>query len=293
MRVYPVLLTLVGLLPIETQSLADTLIPIERTVHSVLDRWPADQTMIHELHRNDRESFAIAKNLDQRLRSFRRNGDCGRCWLQRAHCICDQMPSLESNNQEEETTPLLEGLVRRMFVLTHHKEICLLVDTAKLIAASLPCTSSLVVGGIGPQFQVCMDEMLQCIQHEPSACIVLYPSEDAQTYTEIINGAGGRSRAVPKNGWNVIVLDGTWEQARKMYHRYHRASNVGDNGALLHVKLSDASLASILRAEGNDVNTSSHGMQLRRHSEQWRQISTLTATRLLLTEMAPGRSCTV
>ena len=179
-----------------------------------------------------------------------------------------------------------------MFVLTHHKEICLVLDTAKLIAASLPDTTRLVVGGIGPNFQDSMDEMLQCIQNDPSSCIVLFPSEDAKTYAEITNNnVDGRREVVPSKGWNVIVIDGTWEQARKMYQRYLNTSIYEGNKGLLHVKLSDASLAAILPAKESIEDSSSpqYGMQLRRHPEEWRQISTLTATRLLLTEMAPER----
>eukprot|EP00977_Amphora_coffeiformis_P011096 scaffold2655_cov179-Amphora_coffeaeformis.AAC.29 len=261
--------------------------------------------MIHELHKDDRESFAVAKNLDVRLRSFRRNGDCGRCWLQKAHCICDEIPSLEHPevkidiDQDPVTSSLLGGLVRRMFVLTHHKEICLVVDTAKLIVASLPDTCRLVVAGISPNFQDSMDEMLQCIRNDPSSCIVLFPSEDAKTYAEITNNNNsdiGENQVVPSQGWDVIVIDGTWEQARKMYQRYLKAGRKDGGKGLLHVKLSDASLAAILTTAtkgsiNNNDNSSSQytGMQLRRHPEEWRQISTLTATRLLLTEMVPEK----
>ena len=96
MRLCIVFITSLALLPIGTHChVTDSLIPIERTVRSVLSHWPIEQTMIRELQKDDRESFAVAKNLDTRIRSFRRNGDCGRCWLQKAHCICDNIPPLE------------------------------------------------------------------------------------------------------------------------------------------------------------------------------------------------------
>jgi len=297
--------TILTFLPKVVQCHAtESLIPIERTVRSVLNHWPVEQTTIRELQNDDRECFAIAKNLDARLRSFRRNGDCGRCWLQRAHCVCDEIISLEhvdaktDTEQDSAARPLLRGAIRRIFVLTHHKEICLVVDTAKLIAASLPDTCRIVVGGIGPNFQDSMAEMMHCIQNHPSSCIVLFPSEDAKTYAEIANNNnsadGEETDIVPKEGWNVIVIDGTWEQARKMYQRYLASEHDKTGKGLLHVKLSDASLATIL-TPGNDGSVRDNsswfpaGMQLRRHPEEWRQISTLAATRLLLADIVPGK----
>lgn len=271
---------------------ANSLIAIERAVSAVDSHWP-HSTRVHQLDERDRESFALAKRLHQRLTAFRRNGDCGRCWLQQAHCICDQCPPLE--DAENEPSPLAAASIGRVFVLTHHKEICLVVDTAKLIAASLPVSCRIVVGGIGPQFQESMREMLHCIQSEPLSCLVLFPSDEARTYNEILRDVASGDAVVPNGGWNVIVLDGTWEQARKLYHRYLLTTD-GDTNQnkppLQHVKLSDASLASILvpTSDNKNNNDLSHSMQLRRHPEEWRQISTLAATRLLFTEMAPEKA---
>ena len=70
----------------------------------------------------ERESVAIARRLRKRFDSFSRNGDCRRCWLQRAHCVCDACPPLEE----------LPAPLRHVYVFMHHKEVLLAVDTAKM-----------------------------------------------------------------------------------------------------------------------------------------------------------------
>ena len=294
------LLVLVGLCSlIGTECLAwESLTPIERTVRAVLNKWPLDRTKVHQLKTTERESFAIAKRLNERLCAFRRNGDCGRCWLQQAHCICNECPPLENVRIGADSGTITSSRpvqtvasINRIFVLMHHKEICLAVDTAKLIAAALPISTRIVVGGIGNECQESMREMQNCIRDEPASCIVLFPSEDARTYKEIMQNIETGHVDALTDGWNVIVVDGTWEQARKLYNRY-LSPNASTSRRLIHVKLSDSSLASILPTPDlceRQSPSPTTSMQLRRHPEEWRQISTLTATRLLLNEMEPAK----
>ena len=277
--------------------LEDSLTPIEDTVRTVLTKWPIEQTNVRQLATSDRESFAVAKKLNERLCAFRRNGDCGRCWLQQAHCICQACQPLELVNTsgiiEESPDPLATTPVNRIFVLMHHKEICLAVDTAKLIVASLPVSARIVVGGISEDFQESMKAMRNCITKDPSSCMVLFPSDQAKTYSEITQSINEGNTVAPKAGWNVIVVDGTWEQARKLYNRY-LSMDANPGRPFIHVKLSDSSLASILpspnTASENLTRPHSSSMQLRRHPQVWRQISTLAATRLLLNEMDPAKA---
>ena len=78
---------------------------------------------------------------------------------------------------------------------------------------------------------------------------------------------------------------GTSQEALNRY----LSTDANPDRPLIHVKLSDSSLASILpsrnAASDNLTGPDSSSMQLRRHPEEWRQISTLAATRLLLNEM--------
>ena len=91
--------------------------------------------------------------------------------------------------------------------------------------------------------------------------------------------------AAKNNGkFDIVVIDGTWSQARKIYSRYIPLEK--DGGPQI-VCLSQVSL-DILGAHGdvhcvpNGEQKLSSGRQLRRHPIKWREISTLEATRLLL-----------
>ena len=181
--------------------------------------------------------------------------------------------------------------------------------------AAFPKTTRLVVSGIGREYQSTMDEMLHAISDATMSrnrCLILFPSDDALTFDEIMDdlrtkeknmhkeeGDSVDSRAImhdKKNndiakGWDVVVIDGTWSQARKMHAKYLQEST---GGCLYRVQLSEEAVQALDRVHGDDCDgsngnaTSSNvkkGHQLRRHPIKWREISTLEATRLLLNDM--------
>ncbi len=218
-----------------------------------------------------REAVGIARHLDTRLQAFRRNNDCPRCWMQRAHCICSQCPPVP-----------IPAPIRRIFLIVHHKEIALKVDTAKLILAAFPQECRLVVGGIGPEYQDSMQEMLSAIEQAPHRCLLLFPDETATTYEDLLEELrlDCSTKEDEDIGWDLIVLDGTWAQARKFSQRYF------PEGGPRRVQLS---VEAVERLDQN-VGESVDGHQLRRHSIAWRQIGTFEATRLFLrdVDMAHG-----
>lgn len=261
---------------------------------------------------HDREAIGVALNVKRRLRGLANSGDCRRCWLQKRHCVCEQCVPLESN--ENGGIPN----VNRLFLLTHHKEIGLAVDTAKLIMAAFPTTTRLVVSGIGRDFQPSMGEMLDAVSNAAkssplssgvsdtsgSKCLILFPTDDAKTFAEINDdlskkrgststSTGEKTSTVnnvedTEKGWDVVVLDGTWSQARKIHSKYFEESR----GCLYRVQLSndavkalDGSSKSTLDVIDDGGNIGGKGHQLRRHPIKWREISTLEATRLLLNDM--------
>lgn len=280
----------------------------------------------------DRETIGVASNLQRRLRGLATNGDCRRCWLQQRHCVCGYCVPLEDAAGEgrdsdggRDETGLIN--VNRLFLLTHHKEICLALDTAKLILTAFPATTRLVVSGIGREFQPSMGEMLDAVSeaaaHESGAssdgdagvlkrgkCLILFPTEDAKTFDEVREDlmvkrddaartaeeqTAARQEETDSDleqGWDVIVLDGTWSQARKMHAKYF-----GDSGGRLYrVQLSADAVQALDRPaphggpldEGHaspGAGLVARGHQLRRHPIKWREISTLEATRLLLNDM--------
>ena len=84
-------------------------------------------------------------------------------------------------------------------------------------------------------------------------------------------------------GWDIIVVDGTWAQARKLFSRY--LPDEGEGGPR-RVQLSDQALERL--QSSTEYGSRNPGYQLRRHSVAWRQIGTFEATRLFLRDLFTG-----
>lgn len=239
-----------------------------------------DNRNILDLPAADREAVAVASRLSKRLTSLARNNDCPNCWMQRAHCICNKIHSIEH---------LLPSNINRVFLMTHHKEIGLVVDTAKLLLMSMPTKARLVINGIPAEFQDSMQEFKDAIACKDEnglkkECIVLFPSDDAKTFSDLVSfDDEGNKKHDLNTIYDIIIMDGTWQQARKIYQKYIPPIQ---KGGPRRVCLSQEALH-ILGATTSSkaVEENGTGRQLRRHPIQWKEVSTLEATRLLLKDM--------
>lgn len=156
--------------------------------------------------------------------------------------------------------------------------------------SSFPSTSRLVVSGIPSEFQPVMGEMLDIVNKAVVSspadalkgggekCLILFPTEDARTFEEIIRDVGSYTSAAAslsadtdhttiEQGWNVIVLDGTWSQARKIHAKYFPTRN---SGMLFRVQLSSDAVNKLgwsgeEGAKGALDTGVVKGLQLRRH----------------------------
>lgn len=126
----------------------------------------------------------------------------------------------------------------------------------------LTCESSFV--------QPAMGEMLDAVSNAATnngKCLILFPAEDAITFNEIKMDVVAK-RDVPVDpqyadddeGWDVVVIDGTWSQARKIHSKYFPEDS---GGCLYRVQLSQDAVYA-LDADANSQNTVK-GHQLRRH----------------------------
>ena len=274
-----------------------------------LDRLPSPQ---------ERECWSIAHHLHERLTSMRQHGTCRRCWLQYPDgCICSEL-SLMSLSSMSSSLP---EQVNRIFVLTHHKEIGMFVDTAKLIAMAFPQQTRLVVAGIPAYYQASMKELQQDTLLKSSTLILFPDVQRTKTWSEW-NALDRQERTNCYSNshhekMDLVLLDGTWEQARRMYQRYCLRLSNDDDGAsgeipARRVRLSNESLASLMVEGGgkeDDASQNNHnnhsrssssftttttttttnllrvGQQLRRHPEPARQIATVHALQLLLQDI--------
>ena len=255
-----------------------------------------------------RESLGVTKRLEMKLNNLAKNNDCPRCWMQRKHCICSQCPTIVSTTNTNNTKlPNIQNL----FVMVHHKEIGLVVDTAKILYMAFPNTKChIIINGIEPQYQKSMSllqERFQSSIHKYNktkkhhSCFVLFPSSDAVPFSQLmqqheINLLESQQNPPSKletqiqndintihhetdktnifeddNRWDVVVIDGTWAQANKIHSKIPTE--------IPRVCLSDEAVELL----------GTTGYQLRRHVIPWRQISTLEATRLLFRDMHPSQ----
>jgi len=287
--------------PAPSSGPSSVLDQVETTLSHVFSNGITPDTNVLDLPPDQREAVGVAINIRQRLDALDRSGDCRTCWLQKKHCVCSQCPPCEVDvSTEQSTLPR----INRLFLLTHHKEVGLVVDTAKLLLSSLPTVSKLVVGGIGEEYQASMGELLDAVNCNVDSdkrnsgttkCLVLFPSEDARTFDEIEKSSSETHIYGHDDKYDVVVVDGTWQQARKLYNRYIPSE---EDGGPLRVRLSEKAVA-ILNGDNigtatsmeDSSDTSSNikqripGHQLRRHPVKWREVSTLEATRLLFRDM--------
>jgi hypothetical protein len=114
-----------------------------------------------------------------------------------------------------------------------------------------------------------MREMEEAI--DSGSCLVLFPTDDAVTF-ETLEQTYEQEKT---DGWDLVVVDGTWAQARKLHSRYLKEDT----------KRVQLSRDAVQRLEFSAAGGNREGHQLRHHPIKWREVSTLEATRLFLGDM--------
>eukprot|EP00980_Cylindrotheca_fusiformis_P006544 scaffold1384_cov116-Cylindrotheca_fusiformis.AAC.22 len=121
-----------------------------------------------------------------------------------------------------------------------------------------------------------MKELEQALQQqqEKNRCLVLFPDDHRNTATisEIINAQKENATRYNRDDddyFDLVVLDGTWAQARKLHSRYIPSTS-------RRVQLSQTAVETLHET----------GHQLRRHSVAWKQVGTFEATRLFFKELS-------
>lgn len=133
-----------------------------------------------------------------------------------------------------------------------------------------------------------MGEMIDAVSNAATGsgkCLILFPTDDAKTFDCIQEERRMKSitaddhqatnlqdinDADDNKGWDVIVIDGTWSQARKMHSKYFQEES---GGSLYRVQLSDDAVKELGGSPsptGDDYNVvedgnTIKGHQLRRH----------------------------
>jgi len=273
----------------------DFLGQVEQTVETVLLKYYGSRTIpttkserdavLHRLPRSERETAGVVHHLHARLTALvgrKNHQNCRRCWMNLDNCICAQIESLEDSKP---------ACIDRIFVLCHHKEVGMLVDTAKLILNAFPQSSRLVVAGLSADVQPAMNEFQEALRNNNHTLVLFPDQERSKTFAEWYAQDQRQQRQLEQQHsqqqqpavssfFDVVVLDGTWNQARRMYQRYisNDINNNNNTNNTRCVHLSDQSLSTLTHSD-------SVGQQLRHHPQVTRQIATAHALQLLLQDV--------
>ncbi len=248
---------------------------------------------------SEREVINIVRYLDDRIQRMKQQDICRRCWYPKPkYCICATLQPM-----------ILPGYIQQIYILAHYKEIGLMIDTMKLLLCAYPNICQLVVGGISEQYQTSMCDMSALIQGENNhnkntKTLVLFPSSDAITFPTYFEQQRRQYSSIDRHNnnnitdhapiYNIIVVDATWEQARRLYNRHiiqpQTSSSSANDQSLVHIQLSETSLQSLHQQHGLDGQQSDGtikmmGQQLRPHPISVREIATAHAVQLLLHDL--------
>jgi DTW domain-containing protein YfiP len=135
------------------------------------------------------------QSVESEVPSASRTWRCAGCWLFRERCICKAVPQLHTRN--------------RIVVWLHVKEYLNSSNTAKLLSCCMPNVERLIFGLRAHEQRL--------IEIAGQASICLYPAKHSVSVHDAVAELAARGHA--EQGLTIIVLDGTWPQARTMARR--------------------------------------------------------------------------
>ncbi len=120
------------------------------------------------------------------------SGRCENCWFRHALCVCAEIPEL--------------NLKTRLSIVMHHAEWSSTTNTGRFALRALP-NSEIRFRGLADA-----PANFEYLRESPGQLLLLYPADGAVTLTpEFVAGL--------KRPLTLIVPDGTWRQASKVYRR--------------------------------------------------------------------------
>lgn len=125
---------------------------------------------------------------------------CRRCWLSTTECICSNATQVSS-------------FQHTLFVIMHAEEYGRGSNTGALPQVIMPPENvKVLVRGI-PEH----DAEIEVICSEPNT-FVLFPKQGAIPFAEYDSLTKLSQMASPETRYNILIVDGTWTQAKKVLH---------------------------------------------------------------------------
>eukprot|EP01101_Sappina_pedata_P012596 TRINITY_DN8715_c0_g1_i1.p1 TRINITY_DN8715_c0_g1~~TRINITY_DN8715_c0_g1_i1.p1 ORF type:complete len:215 (+),score=53.73 TRINITY_DN8715_c0_g1_i1:62-646(+) len=167
---------------------------------------------------------ALHKIAHLHKRAAARN-ECSTCWLLSHNCICNDICPLPRLFQSETNigtaTPTF-----RLIILMHFKEYRRASNTGKIwLRMSNIANDNGKIGEFRANSYLygvpsSMEEFTQLVKSlDVTKSFILFPSETAISIEEFIGKSGSRSGSGSSGDStiNIILLDGTWSNAKNMY----------------------------------------------------------------------------
>ena len=214
--------------------------------------------------------------IDHKISTLRRIR-CHRCWHAHRYCLCSQLKVLDQLE-----LPRNDRIFNIKFcLLMHHKEYLSAGNSAKLLLQLLPNHTELYLFGKVGEVDRLFQEAVADRQDREST-MILWPSSTAISVGEFLDRTDEKKRsATSEPTLRVIVLDGTYTQARNMYSSLRK--RWGDLPAA--VALNPTSASVFHRAQKNYGEAHQQQKQIASDKEHVQRVSTAEACAYLLSEL--------
>lgn len=150
----------------------------------------------------DRYKALVKFQMEGRVDFMASKGRCQNCVLRESFCVCSKLGNLEMHASDLDFT---------VVVLMNQREKYRSSNTAKVIEKIL--NAKIFIDGLDDDFI----EFQKLVSENLNNCFVLFPSEDALDFPSFArNEKASCSSRLDSRKTLIIVVDGTWRQARRL-----------------------------------------------------------------------------
>jgi DTW domain-containing protein YfiP len=150
------------------------------------------------LPEDDRNNLLSEKIISFKLKDLIDHAKCGHCWLLKQSCLCSAEKEKIHTDMEHE-----------FLFYMHAKEFGRGSNTAVVVIDTFPRNSKIFIAGIKKD----EGQLQRIIEEQKGNIFVLTPSPQSVFLSEI---KANRDLVVPSQKFTFIVLDGTWDQTKRL-----------------------------------------------------------------------------